>query len=108
MDPLDTSVRPYTGILPCQKITGMVAQREIIPAAFAEIAPDQIQPASIDLRLGDYAYPVDASFLPGHGRKVLEKMRELDADFERFRVPLKEGAVLEKGRLYVIPLAESI
>ena len=101
----------YTGILPCQKIRGMLGAGEILPAGILKdsgIAPDQIQPASIDLRLGEYAYPVDASFLPGKGVKVLEKMRELDSSFERFRISLRDGAVLEKGRVYVIPLLESI
>jgi dCTP deaminase len=99
----------YTGILPSQKISEMVAGREIAPVGIlSDILPDQIQPASIDLRLGDFAYPVDASFLPGRGRKVLEKMRELDSDFESFRMDLRNGAVLERGRLYVIPLLESI
>ena len=101
----------YTGILPCQKIREMLSAREILPVGIlkdGEIAADQIQPASIDLRLGDYAYPVDASFLPGKGMKVLEKMRELDSGFERFKISLDGGAVLEKGRVYVIPLLESI
>ena len=99
----------YTGILPCQKIRGMLAAGEILPAGILnEIATDQIQPASVDLRLGDYAYPVDASFLPGRGVKVLEKMRELDSGFERFKIDLRNGAVLEKGRVYVIALLESI
>jgi dCTP deaminase len=101
----------YTGILPCQKIRGMLGSGEILPAGIlkdGEIAPDQIQPASIDLRLGECAYPVDASFLPGRGMKVLEKMRELDSGFERFRIDLRDGAVLEKGRVYVIPLLEAI
>lgn len=89
----------------------MLSAGEILPAGILEsydIARDQIQPASIDLRLGDYAYPVDASFLPGKGMKVLEKMRELDSSFERFKISLGNGAVLEKGRVYVIPLLESI
>jgi dCTP deaminase len=101
----------YTGILPCQKIKAMLSAGEILPAGILEdneILPDQIQPASIDLRLGEYAYPVDASFLPGKGVKVLEKMRQLDSSFERFKIGLREGAVLEKGRVYVIPLLESI
>ncbi|HUN71932.1 MAG TPA: 2'-deoxycytidine 5'-triphosphate deaminase [Steroidobacteraceae bacterium] len=101
----------YTGILPCQKIREMLGAGEILPVGIlkeCEIAADQIQPASIDLRLGDYAYPVDASFLPGRGVKVLEKMRELDSSFERFKIDLQGGAVLEKGRVYVIPLLESI
>jgi dCTP deaminase len=99
----------YTGILPCQKISEMVANREIASVGlFSEISPDQIQPASIDLRLGDLAYPVDASFLPGKGMRVMDKMRELDSDFESFAMDLTKGAVLERGRLYVIPLLESI
>ncbi|OGS81609.1 MAG: 2'-deoxycytidine 5'-triphosphate deaminase [Gallionellales bacterium GWA2_59_43] len=69
---------------------------------------DQVQPASIDLRLGDYAYPVDTSFLPGKGMKVLEKMKQLDDRFADFRIDLSKGAVLEKGRVYVIPLLEAI
>lgn len=99
----------YTGFLPCQKIREMVAGREIAPVGILSgISDDQIQPASIDLRLGDRAYPVDASFLPGKGKKVMDKMRMLDADFEHFAMDLSKGAVLEKGRVYVIPLLESI
>jgi dCTP deaminase len=99
--------QPYTGVLPSQKIWEMVHAGEI-SAVLMKIEDDQIQPASIDLRLGDYAYPVDTSFLPGRGTKVHEKMRQLDADFERFKIDLRNGAVLEKGRVYVVPLIESI
>lgn len=104
----------YTGILPCQKIREMIAAGDIRVARGAAGAPairdDQVQPASIDLRLGDFAYPVQTSFLPGKGVKVLEKMRQLDPDFERFRIDLnrEEGAVLERGNVYVIPLLEEI
>jgi len=100
-----------TGILPYQAIVEMVANGEIKPSEIvreARIEPDQIQPASIDLRLGNFAYPMDTSFLPGRGMKVLEKMRQLDADFERFKIDLSAGAVLERGRVYVVPLLESI
>jgi len=86
----------------------MLSAGQILPAAMHQIAPDQIQPASIDLRLGEWAYPVDASFLPGKGTKVLEKMEKLDSSFERFRIDLGNGAVLEKGRVYVIPLQETL
>lgn len=98
----------YTGILPCQKIKEMLGAGEILPLAMNEIAPDQVQPASIDLRLGEWAYPVDTSFLPGKGMKVREKMEKLDASFERFQIDLRNGAVLEKGRVYLIPLQETI
>jgi dCTP deaminase len=99
----------YTGILPFQAIRDMVQTGEIKPAQImTSIEADQVQPASIDLRLGHYAYPVDTSFLPGRGTKVLEKMRQLDPDSEKFKIDLRQGAVLEKGRVYVVPLLESI
>ena len=99
-----------TGIFPCQTIRDMIASGEI--TATTEITADQIQPASIDLRLGDYAYPVTTSFLPGQGLSVLEKMKQLDDHFEDYRISLTnndgKGALLEKNRVYVIPLMESI
>jgi dCTP deaminase len=97
----------YTGILPSQKIKEMLSNGEI-KTLLAKIDDDQVQPASLDLRLGDYAYPVDTSFLPGNGMRVLDKMRQLDARFADFKIDLSKGAVLEKGRVYVIPLMESI
>ena len=87
----------------------MLNNGEIKPAEIlSDIEPDQIQPASIDLRLGYYAYPVDTSFLPGRGVRVLEKMKQLDEDVEKFKIDLRQGAVLEKGRVYVVPLLETI
>lgn len=99
----------YTGIFPSQKISELLESGDIKAAeSESPIEADQIQPASIDLRLGYYAYPVDTSFLPGQGLKVLDKMRQLDDQFDRFKINLREGAVLEKGRVYVISLLESI
>lgn len=98
----------YTGILPSQKIVEMLDSGEIRTTQLKQFDPDQVQPASIDLRLGDYAYPVDTSFLPGKDMKVLDKLRQLDERFADFRIDLKDGAVLEKGRVYVIPLLEAI
>ena len=97
----------YTGILPSQKINEMLKSGEI-NSLMRPIDDDQVQPASIDLRLGDWAYPVDTSFLPGRGVKVLEKMKQLDGRYADFRIDIRNGAVLEKGRIYVIPLLESI
>jgi dCTP deaminase len=68
------------------------------------ILPDQIQPASLDLRLGTVAYRVRASFLAGNGAKVADRL----AEFEMHRVDLTHGAVLEKGCVYVVPLMESL
>lgn len=99
----------YTGILPRQKIKEMIFAGDIVSNDLASgFEEDQIQPASIDLRLGSVAYPVEASFLPGKDKRVLEKMRELDGSFESYGIDLRSGAVLESGRLYVIPLMESI
>lgn len=102
-----TRLGDYTGILPSQKIKEMLGNGEI-KTVLTKIDDDQVQPASIDLRLGDYAYPVDTSFLPGRGMRVLDKMKQLDDRFADFRIDLRNGAVLEKGRVYVIPLQEAI
>ncbi len=102
-----TRVGDYTGILPSQKIREMQAKGEI-KTLLTKFDDDQVQPASIDLRLGEWAYPVDTSFLPGAGVKVREKMQQLDGEFASFAIDLTKGAVLEKGRVYVIPLLESI
>lgn len=67
------------------------------------IADGQIQPASLDLRLGRYAYRVRASFLPG-GSSVAEKLRS----FTMHRIDLAEGAVLERGCVYIVPLMERL
>ena len=98
-----------TGILPCQVIQAMVESGDIKASEiFNRIEPDQVQPASIDLRLGEFAYRVDTSFLPGRGVRVLDKMRQLDPDIDKFRIDLRNGAVLEKGRVYVVQLAEML
>jgi dCTP deaminase len=99
-----------TGILPCQTIREMIRTGEI--DATNGILDDQIQPASIDLRLGKYAYPVTTSFLPGRGVSVLQKLKQLDDHYDDYRICLAnnngKGALLEKDRVYVIPLMESI
>jgi dCTP deaminase len=102
-----TARQPYTGVLPSQRLLEMIRAGEI-STVLGGFDADQVQPASIDLRLGDCAYRVDTSFLPGHGTKVLQKMAQLDADFERFKIDLRNGAVLEKGQVYVVPLLEYI
>lgn len=105
---LITSVREsdYTGVFPSQKIKEMLNANEI--RTVLNLDHDQVQPASIDLRLGDYAYPVRTSFLPGKGVKVLDKLKQLDGRFADFKIDLRNGAVLEQGLVYVIPLQEAI
>ncbi|MGC3936742.1 2'-deoxycytidine 5'-triphosphate deaminase [Roseobacter sp. EG26] len=91
-----------SGVLPNQQISQMIADNEI--AATRAVSDAQIQPASLDLRLGTTAYRVRASFLAGHGERVSDRLKE----FEMHRVDLSDGAVLEKGCVYVVPLMESL
>jgi len=90
------------GVIPNQELETMIA-RGVISAEPA-VDPAQIQPASLDMRLGTVAYRVRASFLTGHGATVAERL----AEFEMHRVDLREGAVLEKGAVYVVPLMEHL
>ena len=91
-----------TGVLASQQLRAMIADGRI--SAAAPILPGQIQPASLDLRLGNTAYRVRASFLPGAGRTVTERLDGL----EMHRIDLSPGAVLEKGCVYVVPLMEAL
>lgn len=91
-----------SGVLPNQQISRMIADNQI--ASTREIMAEQIQPASLDLRLGTTAYRVRASFLAGQGERVSDRLKE----FEMHRVDLTGGAVLEKGCVYVVPLMESL
>ena len=91
-----------TGIFPSQSLRALIDAGTV--SASQPITPDLIQPASIDLRLGDHAWRVQASFLPGPDATVEEKVRA----FEMHRVDLTDGAVLEKGCVYIVPLMESL
>ncbi|HEY1506156.1 MAG TPA: 2'-deoxycytidine 5'-triphosphate deaminase [Stellaceae bacterium] len=100
--PDDAKNAARTGILPFQAINAMLREHEIWSKA--EILADQIQPASLDLRLGPIAYRVRASFLPGPESTVLDKIQALDA----YQIDISNGAVLERGCVYVVPLLESL
>ncbi len=80
-----------------------LAEQNVIAAA-DPFAPDQIQPASLDLRLGAVAYRVRASFLPGPGITVARRIEQL----KLHDIALKRGAVLETGCVYIVPLIESL
>ena len=92
-----------TGLWPAQMLRGAVTLGHEIMAA-VPIAPDQIQPASIDLRLGEVAYRVRASFLPGSRASVADKLERLSMH----RIDLTQGAVLEKDCVYIVPLLEHL
>jgi dCTP deaminase len=89
------------GILPDSMIERLAADGGILPSA--EFQPDQIQPASLDLRLGEVAYRVRASFLPGSST-VARRIDEL----KLHEFALTDGAVLETGCVYIVPLLESL
>ena len=90
------------GVIPSHMIETMVTQGQILISE--PLQGDQVQPASLDLRLGHIAYRVRASFLAGHRATVAERLHE----FEMHRIDLSEGAVLEKGCVYLVPLMESL
>ncbi len=91
-----------SGVLPSQAIADLIAEGVI--AAAPPVEPAQIQPASLDLRLGDRAYRIRASFLSGRDRRVAERLGELSMH----EIDLAPGAVLEKGCVYLVPLAEGL
>ena len=91
-----------TGVCPDHQIAAMIAAGEI--SAEGGIPDAQVQPASLDLRLGHVAYRVRASFLAGRGARVTDRL----AEFEMHRIDLSAGAVLEKGCVYLVPLMERL
>lgn len=90
------------GVLPSQHIRSMIANGQIV--SDQPVLDAQIQPASLDLRLGHRAWRVRASFLPGDTRKMSDRI----ADFAMHEISLDGGAVLEKGCVYLVPLMESL
>lgn len=90
------------GILPDRAIRELIGGGRIRLAAPA--GENQVQPASLDLRLGPTAYRVRASFLPGPNASVAEKLERIALH----RFDLRGGAVLETGCVYIAPLLESL
>jgi dCTP deaminase len=90
------------GILPDREIAALFDSSGI--AAPRPRDADQIQPASLDLRLGGKAWRVRASFLPGPGHTVAEKLDRL----KLHEFDLTDGAVLETGCVYIVPLLEHL
>lgn len=89
-------------IWPSQRIARAIDEGVIAPAA--PIEADQIQPASLDLRLGPKAYRLPASFLPGPGRTVADRL----ADLSTHEVDLTTPTVLERNCVHIIPIIERL
>ena len=90
------------GVLPSQSISKLILKKIIF--ADREIEKNQIQPASLDLRLGQVAWRIRASFLTGKEKKISDLLDE----FKMHQIDLMEGAVLEKGCVYLIPIEENL
>ena len=90
------------GVLSDRQISQMIKSSQI--SATHPIGKMQVQPASLDLRLGSVAYRVRASFLSGKKASVSDRLEI----FKMHEMDLSNGAVLEKGCVYVVPLLESL
>jgi dCTP deaminase len=92
-----------TGVLPSQALNQAI-ESEWVSSGDYRIRPEAVQPASIDLRLGDFAWALRCSFLPDVDSTVEEKIDGLAFQ----RVDLRDGAVLERDRPYLVPLIEEL
>jgi dCTP deaminase len=102
------SKTPTQGILPYQDIKQLIATRAL--TASPAIEDRQIQPASLDLRLGRKAYRLISSFLPELS-PISSRLDVLDfyqSDLVMYEMDLTEGAILEKGHVYLVPLLEHL
>ncbi len=100
--------RPAQGILPYQQIARLIAGGAI--TAPVPIEDRQIQPASLDLRLGKKAYRLISSFLPELSA-ISSRLNVMDfyqSDLVMYEMDLTGGAILEKGHVYLVPLLESL
>lgn len=91
------------GVLPAQALREAV-RREWVVAGDLRILRESVQPASLDLRLGDHAWALRCSFLPDSRSTVEEKLQDLAFD----RIDLRDGATLERDRPYLVPLVEEL
>jgi len=97
-----------TGIFPYQDIRQLIAGGAI--SAVPAIESRQIQPASLDLRLGRKAYRLISSFLPELSA-ISSRLNVMDfyqSDLVMYEMDLSNGAILEKGHVYLIPLLEEL
>jgi len=92
-----------TGVLPCQHLERAIAAR-VVHAGPNAIPSENVQPASLDLRLGEVAYRIRCSFLPGR-QSVEQRVKDYIIDELDLR---KDGVVLETKRPYLIPLKERL
>lgn len=102
MTQTDPKPEAADGILPVQELQTCFAKGYI--SSQTELAEGQIQPASLDLRLGHRAWRIQASFLPGMNQTVQDKIEK----FSMYELDLTDGAVLETGCVYIVELQERL
>lgn len=96
------------GVLSCQRLKDAIQRKQVF--AKHEVGEDQVQPASLDLRLGAKAYRLVSSFLPEYA-DVMDKLHTRDAygsDLVMYETDISKGGILEKGHVYLIPLMEEL
>jgi dCTP deaminase len=91
------------GVLPSQRLRDAISSEWMVAGDW-RIPRESIQPASVDLRLGDHALALRCSFLPDSDSTVTDKVSDLA--FER--IDLRDGATLERDRPYLVPLIEQL
>ena len=91
-----------TGILPSQSIQELIECGYV--TASPPVLPEQIQPSSLDLRIGPVAYRIRASFLSSRNARVIDKLEE----FHLYKLDLTKPTVLERGCAYIAPLLEEM
>jgi dCTP deaminase len=94
--------RDGTGVISFQGLRHLLTAKEVVSGV--EFDADQLQPASIDLRLGRRAWRVRASFLPGPDKTVIDRVAQLGGT----EIDLTKPAVFESGVVYVVELLESV
>jgi len=92
-------------MLPSQEIRELIAKGHILSRSFGGITEEQVQPASLDLRLGDVGYRVQASFVP---QNLTVEGKIADLGLSMSRVDLTRTTVFEKGCIYIVPLLEEL
>ena len=97
-----TPLSTADGILPESQLQAAFDRGQI--SVQEPLLEGQIQPASLDLRLGRRAWRIQASFLPGLGQTVMDKIDK----FSMYELDLTDGAVLETGCVYIVELMESL
>lgn len=102
MDDNQTTSLTADGILPESQLQAAFDRGQI--SVQEPLLDGQIQPASLDLRLGRRAWRIQASFLPGLGQTVMDKIDK----FSMYELDLTDGAVLETGCVYIVELMESL